>query len=206
MSIIKIFMLIAFIGHIVCYTCDRLITCTPNGRFNFADINDNNKMSKLFEGVSLKRPLISILFGFIAMAMFGCGYLALAFYIYDFNPIYTCIMIPTAIIAFAAGIPHHVFCGAIEWFYIRLNRTEEARKAIVEFFKKTSITMYIFYIGYLILAITWFVAVVSGVTELPRWCCIFNIIPLFIVLSPFKLVGTGNLCGAIMFLGLLIFI
>lgn len=202
---IKIFMLIALVGYILCYICDRLITYTPNGRFSFADINDNEKMSKLFDNTPEKRSIISILLGFIAMAMFGCGYLALALWVYDLSPVYTYIMVPTAIITFAAGIPHHVLCGVIEWFYIRLGRTEEARTAIVDFFKKTSLTMYIFYIGYIILAVTWFIAVVSNATELPRWCCIFNILPLFIVLSPFKLVGTGNLCGAVMFLGLLIF-
>lgn len=83
-----------------------------------------------------------------------------------------------------------------------MNKTEEAWAAIVEFFKKTSVTMYVCYFGLLIFAVSFFVAVVMGTTALPRWACVFNTLPLFLLLSPFRIVGTGNIANAIMFAGL----
>ena len=85
-----------------------------------------------------------------------------------------------------------------------MGKTEEARQTIVEFFGKTSSTMYVCYVGLLIFAVTLFVAVVSGTTSLPAWACVFNALPLFLVLAPFRIVGTGNLVNATVFLALFI--
>ena len=37
---------------------------------------------------------------------------------------------------------------------------------------------------------------------LPRWACVFNTLPVFLLLSPFRIVGTGNIANAVMFAGL----
>ncbi len=42
------------------------------------------------------------------------------------------------------------------------------------------------------------------ITNIPRWACIFNIVPLFLATFPFHIGGMGNWCGAAMFIGLLI--
>lgn len=206
MFIMKVFMLIGLVGYLLCWECDRLLTYTPNGRFHFSDIQDNEKLSKTFEGVDCRRLVVSMVLGVFAIAMFAAAYAALGVWCGQFSKVFSYILLPTVCLGFASGIAHHIFCGAIEWFYVRMNRTEQARKNILDFFKATSCTMYVYYIGLVIVSITWLVAVVSGMTTLPRWSCIFNVLPLFLVLSPFKIVGTGNLAGAIMFLGLLIFI
>ena len=110
-----------------------------------------------------------------------------------------------AIVCFmVSGTAHHVFCGAVEWFYIRMGRTEEARQAILEFFKKTLCTMYVCFIGVLVFAVTLFVAVVTGATGLPRWACVFNTIIVFFALLPFRVVGSFNIASAVMFLGLFV--
>ncbi len=51
------------IGHLICWRCGWIITYTPNGRFSFKHFNDNDQMSKIFENMPLKNPLISILLG-----------------------------------------------------------------------------------------------------------------------------------------------
>lgn len=66
--------------------------------------------------------------------------------------------------------------------------------------------MYISYIGLLIFAITFFIAVISGITSLPKWAAIFNTIPLFLIIVKTKLPAKGNIAGAIMFLGLILLI
>jgi hypothetical protein len=59
------------------------------------------------------------------------------------------------------------------------------------------------YLGQALFSIAFFVAVGSGITPLPRWACLFNILPLAILLSVFRLPGAGNFAGAIQFLALL---
>jgi len=202
MTLIKILFLIAFIGHLFCWRCDWIITYTPKGRFQIKDIEDNQRMAELFDAMSLKNPLISMLLGVVALTMIFFGYFGLYEWMKQFSAFYAGIIIASAIIYLISGTAHHVFCGAVEWFYIRLGRTEEARQIILEFFKKTSVTMYIYLIGMLIFSVAFLIAVVTGQTSLPQWSCIFNVLPLFLILSPFRIAGAGNLAGAGMFLGL----
>lgn len=140
---------------------------------------------------------------FAMMAAFP-GYLAVCEWMRQFSGICALLMALGSVMFFLPGVAHHVFCGAVEWFYIRMGKTEEARQTIVEFFGKTSSTMYVCYLGLLIFAVTLFVAVVSGTTSLPAWACVFNALPLFLVLAPFRIVGTGNLVNATVFLALFI--
>ncbi len=202
MTMTKFLFLTAFIGHLLCWRCDWIITYTPKGRFQIKDIQDNQRMAELFDGMPLKNPLISMLLGVAALTMIFFGYFGLYEWMKQFSAFYAGIMIASAIVYFISGTAHHVFCGAVEWFYIRLGRTEKAREIILEFFRKTSLTMYIYLIGMLIFSIAFLTAVVTGRTNLPEWGCIFNVLPLFLILSPFRIAGTGNLAGAVMFLGL----
>ena len=98
-------------------------------------------------------------------------------------------------------VTHHGFCGAVEWFFIRFGRTDEALLAIKEFFKKTVITA-IAYVGLLVFAIVFFVLVITGKTDLPRWAAVFNTFPIFLILAPTKAPAKGNIANAIMFLGM----
>ena len=62
--------------------------------------------------------------------------------------------------------------------------------------------MIVCYLGFLIFGTAFFAAVVSGITPLPRWACLLNILPLMLALLPLRIGGAGNWAGAIMFLGL----
>lgn len=206
MTLTKALMLTAFIGHLICWRCDCIITYTPNGRLSFKYFNDNEKMSRVFENMPLKNPLISMLLGVLSMMMSFCGYIGLYEWMKQFSTVYAVIILASAVLPYLPGVAHHVFCGVMEWFYIRLGRTEDVQKAVVEFFKKTSSTMLACYIGWAVFAVAFFIAVVTGQTSLPQWCCVFNVLPILIVLAPFKIAGSGNLAGAAMFLGLFLFI
>ena len=54
--------------------------------------------------------------------------------------------------------------------------------------------------------VTFFIAVVTGATSLPAWACVFNTIPPFLVLTPFRIGGSGNWGGVFMFAGLMFLI
>ena len=199
---IKILVLLAFAAHLVLWRCDWIITCLDGGRFGIGDVKDNEKLSGVIKNTPLKKPMISIVLGAFAMTTAFPGYLALCEWMREYSVAAAALMLAGSILFLLPGIAHHVFCGVIEWFYIRLGKTEEARQSILEFFKSTSVTMYVCYLGLLLFVGTLFAAVVTGATPLPRWACVFNTIPLFLILSPFRIVGTGNVANATMMLAL----
>ena len=77
-------------------------------------------------------------------------------------------MLAGCVLFFLPGVAHHVFCGALEWFYLRLDRTEEAREVVVVFFKGTSAAIFLGYLSLLVFVLSLLVAVASGTTSLPR--------------------------------------
>lgn len=202
----KITFLLAIIGHILCGVTDCLLGYSKKGRLDLKNVNDADKMSVMFEDMPLSFPLSSKLLGTLAITMFSFGYLELSNWMTAFSKTASVIMFISAIIFLIPIVTHHVFCGVVEWMYIRLGRTNDAREAVLEFQKKTFLTMYVGYAGLLTFVITLFIMIVSGNTSLPMWACVFNTLVIMIILLPTKLPAKGNIAGAIMFLGLLFLI
>lgn len=199
-------MLIAIFGHLLCGICDCLLIYTPSGKFGFQMMKDGDKMQEVFRTMPLRNPMLSMLLGVLALLMSSGGYYALYLWTRQFSVTGSGIMLIAAAVFFIPGTAHHVFCGVAEWFYIRMGMTEDARKAITEFFKHTSVTMIACYMGLIVFGVTLFVLVVTGCTTLPAWACIFNILLIASMLFPLRIGGAGNWAGAIMFLGLLFLI
>ncbi len=206
MTTTKIMFLIAIAGHLLCGYTDCLLTYLPNGRFRFEDMKDNRKLSEVFNGMPLKNSLISMLLGCFAMFLFFFGYISLCQWMKQYSETCAVLMLTGSGMVFTFGMAHHILCGVPEWLYVRLGRTEEARQIITELFKKTSVTLIVCYLGFLLFGIPFFVAVVSGWTSLPAWACVFNVLPLMILLFPTRIGGSGNWAGALMFICLLFLI
>ena len=206
MTVTKVIFLIAIAGHLLCGYTDCLLTYLPNGRFHFEDTKDNQKLSDNFKGMPLKNALLSMLLGCLAMFLLFFGYIALCQWMKQYSETCAILMMIGSGMVFTFGMAHHILCGVPEWLYVRLGRTENARQIITELFKKTSITMFVCYLGFLLLGISMFVAVMSGWTSLPAWACIINVVPLMLVLFPTRIGGSGNWAGAIMFIGLVFLI
>ena len=204
MTVTKALLLLSCLGHLLLWRCDWLLTCLAGGRFSFHAMQDNGKLSAVIGSTPLKNSMRSMVAGTFALALIFPGYLALCRWMKQFSDVYAALMLAGCIVFFLVGVAHHVICGTAEWFYIRMGKTEEARKIIVEFFKKTSSTMIACFLGLLLFAVAFFIPVVTGVTSLPRWACVFNTLPLFLALAAFRIAGTGNLVGAIMFAGLFV--
>ena len=199
-------MLIALFGHLLCGICDCLLIYTLSGKFGFQLMNDNDKMRETFRTMPLQKPMLSMLLGVLTLLISCGGYFALYLWIRQFSAAAAVIMLIAAAVFYIPGTAHHIFCGVAEWFYIRMGMTENAREAIADFFKKTSVTMVVCYMGLIVFSITLFVMVVTGATTLPSWACIFNILLIASVLFPLRIGGAGNWAGAIMFLGLIFLI
>lgn len=207
MSLIKILFLIAIVGHLICGYCDCLITYVPGGKkLDITKMSDNKILSETFENMPLRNPLISMLAGCPALLMVACGYYGLYLWMSEFSKTFAVIILIATGILLSFGVAHHVFCGAGEWFYVQMGRTDEAGKAVVKFMKDTSLTMIGCYIGMITLGVILFIAVVSGATSLPQWACVINYIPFALLIMPFRIGGAGNWSGALMFFGLLLLI
>lgn len=197
-------LLLAMVGHILCVYCDRLLLCTPGGHFNYSDIKDNQKMASLFAAMPESAPLRSIVLGTLAMFMQFFGYLALGIWMRQYSALWANMMIVGAAMIYTFGMAHHVLGGAAEWIYIKSDHTEEGRKLTADFFGKTSAVMIGCYAGIILFSVAHFIPVVAGMTPLPAWACVFNLLPLFLVQTPFNIPGAGNIAGAVMYLGLFI--
>lgn len=200
---LKIFIILAVIGHILCGISDCLLAYSKKGRLNLKDINDAEKMSAMFKDMPLSYPLSSMLLGVFAITLFAFGYFVLSSWISAYSKTASIIMFIAAAVYAVQIAAHHVLFAVIEWTYIRLGRTNEAREAVLELQKKTIAPMFIGYLGLLAFVVVLFVMIVSGNTDLPRWACVFNTFVAMLLLMPTKLPAKGNIAGAAMFLGLL---
>lgn len=204
---LKTVLCIAMLGHILCGICDCLLSYSPSGRIDLAGVlKDAKKMQQEFRDLPLSWPMASILLGVAAITLFGFGYLELGRWMAQFSETASIIMYIASLVFLIPIVVHHLICGLVEWLYVRLGRTEEARKAALEFQAKTIATMIIGYLGLAVFLITLFVMVVTGRTTLPRWACIFNTLPLMLPLMLTKLPAKGNIAGTLMYLGLLLLI
>ena len=112
------------------------------------------------------------------------------------------VMYISSVVFLISIVVHHVICGFVEWMYVRLGRTDEAREAVLEFQSKTIVTMITGYLGLAVFLITLFVMVVTGKTPIPQWACVLNTLPVMLLLLITKLPAKGNIAGAVMYLGL----
>ncbi len=198
----KTALMIACLGHIICGITDRMLAYTPAGRFDMGkDTKDSEKMKKLFEKMPLSRIEASMLVGVLALFMAGFGYLELSRWAGEYSELSGKIMYISGMFFIVPITAHHVLCGAVEWFYVKLGRTEQALETVLCFFRRTAAAA-IAYLGLLVFAVTLLVLVISGRTALPIWACLFNTLPLFVILAPTKLPAKGNIANAVMFLGL----
>ena len=201
---LKGLLILACIAHVLCGYSDCLLSYGKNGRLNLKEINDPAKMAKMFEAMPLWQPMASILLGTFSITAFTFGYLALASWMHGYNTVTAYIMLVGTVLFVVPIVTHHIICGLVEWFYIKLGRTKEARKLVLEFQKKTIVTMIVGYLGELLFLISFLVMVVSKQTSLPQWAGIVNTLPIMLLILPTKIPAKGNVAGAIMFLGLAI--
>ena len=202
----KIFMIMALVGHVFCGISDCLLTYAPNGKVDLASFKDYKKTSAAFKGMPLKNLSFAMVLGVAAMTLEIFGYLALCDRMRQFSETYYMIMFVATLVMFINLALHHLFCCLVEWFFVKLNLTEEALCAVWDFFKTTCYTMYLGYAGMLVFAVSFLIAVVTGTTSLPAWACIFNLLPLTIIIMPTKLPAKANVIGVVMFAGLLFLI
>lgn len=204
-KMLKCVLFIALIGHILCGVCDCLLEYSPRGRLDLKGaLKSSDRMREVFKDYPIMWSLISILLGTFAITMFGFGYLELSKWMADYSQVASLVMYISAVVFLIPIVVHHIICGLVEWLYVRLGKTDEAREVALEFQIKTIATMIVGYLGLATFLVTLFIMVVTGKTSLPQWACVLNTLPLMLLLTPTKLPAKGNIAGAVMYFGLII--
>ena len=193
--ILKIMLGLGVIGHAINMYCDYILSVFPNGKLKFSnmkDLNDSGKMSALMDGVSEKTPMRSSILGAFALFLEAFGYFAITAQVYQNSHVLGCILFVAMMLFVVLGAAHHVVCGLSEWLYVKLGRTEEAHKTMLALYNGAPSTKVCF-VGYIAFAIALIVAVAIGCAGVSRWMIVFTVLPIFVVLAPFGIIGTMHI-------------
>ena len=68
---IKLMLVIACLGHVICGITDCMMAYTKDGRFEFSDTKDNGKMKRIFSSMPLKQIELAMIVGVAALFLSG---------------------------------------------------------------------------------------------------------------------------------------
>lgn len=190
-------------GHAVNRWCDYVLSVYPNGRITLdimSDVNDESKMAHLMKGTSPDIPFKSAMYGVIALFMEFLGYAAIALYISEYNRAFGVVLLLSAAFFGILGTGHHVKYALGVWMFVKGGCDKTSYQLFNEIYNKMSVTK-VAYIGYIVFIVTLIIAIVTGVTPLPLWALVFTVLPVFLVMAPFKIIGTLHFSAMITFAG-----
>lgn len=196
-TILKLMLLLGIIGHACNMYCDRILSIFPNGQLkleNFKDLTNKKKMAHLLEGVSPKIPMRSAILGAFSLFLQFLGYFSLSAYMYGHSRLYGSILFVSIAFFIVLGTAHHVKYALTEYVFLKLGRDTKAHGLMLDLFNSAPITKSC-YLAYLLFAITLIVAIVTGTAAFPIWAVIFTILPIFILLFPFRIIGTLHIAA-----------
>lgn len=197
LMILKIMLCSGIIGHAINMYCDRILSIFPNGTLRLEDLKDigrEGKMAKLMEGVSEKVPMRSAILGAFSLMFQFLGYFSITAYMYGRSKLYGSIMFVAIVLFITVGIAHHVKYGFAEYVFLKLGRNERAKSLMIDLYNSAPITR-ICYAGYIVFIIALIAAILSGTAGFPLWAAIFTILPVFIILFPFRIIGTLHIAA-----------
>lgn len=203
MIILKIGLILGMIGHAINMWCDRALSITPNGKLTLTtmnDINDSKKMAKLYEGVNASIPMKSAILGVFSLVLEYFGYFSISYFIWTYSNILGFILFICATIFAILGSGHHVKYALGVWMFIKGGRDEKSYKLLNGLYNEGKETKFA-YIGYIGYVATLIISICIGIGGLPIWSLIFTVLPVFIILCPFKIIGTLHISAIITFIG-----
>lgn len=203
MEILKVGLMLGIVGHAINMWCDRALSITPNGELTvstMSDINDPKKMADLYKGVNPSVPMNSAVLGVFALLLHYLGYISIAYFIGTYSTILGAILFVCASLFAILGAGHHVKYALSVWMFIKGGRDEKSYELFTELYHEGNATKlcYLGYIGYIL---TLILAIFMNIGSLPLWAVIFTVLPIFVVLVPFKIVGSLHISAIITFLG-----
>lgn len=199
LTVLRIMLASGIAGHALNMYCDRLLSVFPNGMLKLEDLKDignEGKMAKLLEGVSADVSMRSAILGAFFLLLQFFGYFAITAYIYGHSVWYGSILFVSIALFLIIETAHHVKYGLVEYVFIKLGRDDRAKALMLDLYNSAPVTR-ICYAGYLVFIFTLIAAIVSGTAALPLWAALFTILPLLLILAPFRIIGTLHIAAMI---------
>ena len=199
LGIMKMMLLMGIIGHAINMYCDRILSIFPNGTLNFGnikDIGEGDMAARLMEGASEKIPMRSAVLGAFALVLEFLGYFSLASYTYGYSHIYGSIMFVMTALFCIVGAAYHVKTALAEYLFIKWGRDEKA-KGIMLVLMNAAPILRICAVGLLAYIIVLIIAIITGTIGFPIWALLFTIVPIFILVLPFKIIGSLHIAAMV---------
>lgn len=203
MIILKIGLVLGMFGHAINLWCDRALSITPNGRIMLATMKeiDNPKgMAKLYEGVDASVPMKSAVFGVMSLVLQFFGYFSITYFVWTFSEVFGIVLFAGSVVFAILGSGHHMKYALGVWMFIKGGRNEKAYELLSGLYHGGNATK-LAYFGYIIYIAALIASICTGVCGLPLWALIFTVLPIFILLFPFKIIGSLHISAIITFLG-----
>lgn len=200
---LKLMLGLGMIGHAVNMYCDRRLSIFPNGQIDYKTIKDlfkGDNAARLMEGVSEKVPMFSTVAGAFCVLLELMGYSALGFYTYQYNQVLGMIMVFGSALYGVLGAAYHVKEGFAEYLFLKMGRDDRAKECMMYLQNSASI-LRICVAGILALIMAYCIAVVTGVIGFPIWALVFTILPVVILIFPFKIIGSIHIGAMVSMLG-----
>ena len=204
--LLKIMLGLGILGHGVNMYCDRRLSIFPNGQIdftNFKDLFTGDNAARLTEGVSEQVPMFASVAGAFAILFEMMGYAALGFYTCAYSQALGFIMLFFAGVYGVLGSAYHVKEGFAEYLFFKMGRDDRAKEAMMSLQQGGTI-LRVCSFGIIGIIVCYVVAVVSGTIGFPLWSLVFTILPVVIVIFPFKIIGSLHIGAMVSMLGWLL--
>lgn len=202
-TMIRVMIALGIIGHAINMYCDRILSIFPKGTIKFDNIKEIEKdgvLAEMMEGVPASVPLRSAVLGAFALVLEFFGYFALAAYTFERSRIMGGLMFVAIVFSCILGAAYHVKCGFAEYVFLQLGRDRTAKDMMLDLLNCAPVLQSCG-VGLFVYIVTLIVAIATGVIGFPLWALIFTIVPMILVLFPFKIVGTMHIAAMVSMLG-----
>ena len=197
--VLKIMLILGIIGHAINMYCDRILSIFPNGTINFGnikEIREGNVLTETMEGVSEKVTMRSAVLGAFALVLEFMGYSSLAYYVYGYAKVNGSIMLAMTAFFCIIAAAYHVKTALVEYVFIKLGKDEKAKGLALDLMGDAPILRGCM-LGLIVYIVTFIVSIVTGVIGFPMWAIMFTIIPVFILMIPFRIIGTIHIASMV---------
>lgn len=200
-TVLIIMLALGIIGHAMNMWCDRVLSIYPNGRITLdtADVTkDEARLTQLMLGTNPDIPFKSGVYGVAAIFLHYLGYAAIAAYVYQYQQTLGAILFLAAAEFAVLGAGHHIKYALSAWVFIRTDCDHRGYQLFQEMYYGLPITR-LCYVGYLLYIAVLIITIVMGVTPMPVWMVICTVLPIFIAMVPFKIIGTLHISAMVTF-------
>ncbi len=199
-----IFLVLGIIGSVMWLISDYMIGFLPSGILTGTALADTQELPHVLENAPLWRFTVSAIVQSLGMVFVMLGYWGIYFLLKNSKMLAALSLLSGIMAAIMGAVYHTIYVTAV-WVYIQSGMSEGSFNLLTGIFKANSLLMTICGVGFTLLGLVLFVAVIAGKTILPKWACVFNMMIVYAIISFFEFPGHLSMGCIVMFSALLIF-